>query len=303
MERKRRSQQEFIEESIKIHGIGTYSYEHTNFINMSTKVNIYCNVHKKEFSIIPTKHLNGQGCQLCSYKKYRSKSKIKDTKYFIGKAKEVHGNLYDYTNTIYKTARDKVIIKCNCCNNEFYQIASIHLRGSGCPKCSHNRGMDKQRHTTTSFIEAGKLIHGSDISYNKTVYGINNMDKIIVTCTKCNTDSLVIPSNFLMGAKPSCNCEKHYGFQDHKPGILYYLEINNGEAYKIGITNKSVEDRFHNYDLKKIKVIQTWTFLKGLDARSFETSILNKFKKYKYKGPDLLNSGNSELFSVDILSL
>ena len=302
MERKRRSQQEFIEESIKIHGIGTYSYEHTNFINMSTKVNIYCNVHKKEFSIIPTKHLNGQGCQLCSYKKYRSKSKIKDTKYFIGKAKEVHGNLYDYTNTIYKTARDKVIIKCNCCNNEFYQIASIHLRGSGCPKCSHNRGMDKQRHTTTSFIEAGKLIHGSDISYNKTVYGINNMDKIIVTCTKCNTDSLVIPSNFLMGAKPSCNCEKHYGFQDHKPGILYYLEINNGEAYKIGITNHSVKKRYSPLEMKSIKILKQWYYESGQDAYNEEQRILKEFKEFKYIGPDVLSSGNTELFTDNVFS-
>jgi len=268
VKRKRRSQQEFIEESIKIHGKGTYSYECTNFVNMSTKVKIYCNTHKKEFEVVPTKHLNGQGCQLCSYKKYRSKGKIKDTSYFISKAKELHGNLYDYTNTVYKTARDKVNIKCNCCNTEFYQIASTHLSGSGCPKCSHNRGMDKQRHTTASFIEAGKLIHGTDISYDNTVYGINNTDKVVVTCTKCNTDSLVIPSNFLIGSKPSCNCKKRHGFQDHKPGILYYLSINDGEAYKIGITNKSVEERFYSYDLKKDKSSTNLVFFKRYRCKS-----------------------------------
>ena len=304
MKRVKRTTENFIKNSIDIFGEGTYNYDQTIFVNSKEKVKIYCNAHKEYFFVTPNKHLNSkQGCQLCSYEKYRSKAKTKDTSYFVDKAKEIHGNIYDYSNTIYTVARNKLSILCNCCGNIFEQVASTHLSGAGCPKCSHDRGMDKQRHSTKTFIDASKVIHGNLYSFEKTSYGKNNMDKVVVTCTICNTDALVIPSNFLLGAKPSCSCDKHYGFQESKPGILYYLSINNGEAYKIGITNKSVKDRYTNSDLNKIITIKEWYFESGYDARAFETGILNKHKEHKYTGPSLLSSGNSELFNVNILSL
>ena len=304
MKRKKRTTESLIEDSIAIFGQGTYSYDKTVFIDSNSKVEIYCNTHEKYFLVTPTKHLNmKQGCQLCSYKKHRSQSKIKDTAYFKEKALSLHGNLYDYTNTIYTTAKDKVTISCNICNNSFEQVASVHLQGSGCPVCSHSRGMDKQRHSTKTFIEASMLVHGDNYRFNKTSYGKNNTTKVVVTCNKCNTDSIVIPSNFLMGAEPSCLCPKHGGFQESRPGTLYYLSINNGQAYKIGITNKSVKDRYSNTELSNITVIKEWYFEVGYDARAFETGILNKYKSYKYIGPDLLKSGNTELFNTDILSL
>lgn len=303
--RKKRTTKEFIEESIIIHGKGTYSYENTEFVRVHEKVKMFCNTCKKEFEVRPSKHLGiaKQGCQLCSFKEHRSKSKIKDTKYFIDKAKNIHGNLYCYENTIYTTARDIVVIHCNSCNKEFMQVASIHLSGSGCPKCSHDRGMDKQRSSTAEFISAAKLIHNNDLDYTKTTYGKNNSEKVIVTCSICKKDCLIAPFSLLAGKKPTCDCDKHYGFQDCKPGMLYYLSINNGQAYKIGITNRDVKSRYNKSDLSKITVLHTWSFLKGSDARAFETGILDKFKVYKYTGPDLLTSGNSELFSIDITKL
>lgn len=39
------------------------------------------------------------------------------------------------------------------------------------------------------------------------------------------------------------------------PTIFYYLEINNGEAYKIGITRVSVRERYGDSDMKKIKIL------------------------------------------------
>lgn len=303
--RKKRTTNDFIEESIAIHGKGTYSYSNTEFIRVHDKVKIFCNTCKKEFEVRPSKHLGvaKQGCQLCSFKEHRSKVKIKDTKYFIDKAKNIHGDLYCYENTVYTTARDSVVIRCNSCNKDFEQIAATHLSGAGCSKCAHDRGMDKQRNSTANFISAAKLIHGNTLDYSKTTYGKNNSEKVIVTCSVCKKDSLIVPYSLLAGSKPICNCSKHHGFQDCKPAILYYLSINNGQAYKIGITNRSVKDRFNNEDLSKITILQTWSFLKGSDARAFETGILNKFKDYKYTGPKLLQTGNTELFNTDITKL
>ena len=84
------------------------------------------------------------------------------------------------------------------------------------------------------------------------------------------------------------------------PAFLYYLSINNGEAYKIGITNRTVEARFTITDLSSIEVVETVYFEQGIDAYQLEQNILKKYEKYKYIGKSLLSSGNTELFNTDI---
>lgn len=300
MAKKRRTTQTFIEDSKEIHGIDTFSYEYTIFVNVHTKVKLFCKVHNKIFEVSPNKHLQGQGCQLCAYQK-RSQDKCKDLNHFIAKSVKKHGSLYDYADSVYTKASNHIIIKCNTCNSYFKQIAALHMNGAGCSKCEHDRGMSIQRHTTESFIAAAKKVHLNKYLYTHTVYGKNNTTKVKVICTTCNQTTKVIPSNFLMGTRPACLCVSSAGYSDNKPGILYYLSINNGEAFKIGITNKTVCKRYNSVDLEKIQIIRIWKFENGKEARDLETRILRQFKKFKYTGPDLLQTGNSELFNTDVL--
>jgi len=93
------------------------------------------------------------------------------------------------------------------------------------------------------------------------------------------------------------------GFNPYKSAILYYLSIDNGTAYKIGITNRTIKQRFSNTDLEKLEVLKTWDFPLGKDAQDKERNILRVHKYAKYKGVDLLEIGNSELFDRDILGL
>lgn len=53
---------------------------------------------------------------------------------FVYRAKEVHGEKYDYSKVEYKKAKEKICIVCHE-HGEFWQIADHHLRGRGCPKC------------------------------------------------------------------------------------------------------------------------------------------------------------------------
>ena len=96
------------------------------------------------------------------------------------------------------------------------------------------------------------------------------------------------------------------GFDHNKPAILYYLKVtgDNGEvAYKIGITNRTVQQRFCADDLSKIEVITTTEYKIGRNAHKEEQRILNEFKELKWNGEKLLKSGNTELFSRDVLGL
>ena len=56
---------------------------------------------------------------------------------FIRRAKDIHGNKYDYSKSVYINAVTKVCIICPE-HGEFWQLPNNHLKGCGCPKCSNN---------------------------------------------------------------------------------------------------------------------------------------------------------------------
>ena len=56
------------------------------------------------------------------------------TEKFIEKAKEIHGDRYDYSKTLYIRAHEKVIITC-LEHGDFEQTPDNHCRKKGCPSC------------------------------------------------------------------------------------------------------------------------------------------------------------------------
>lgn len=72
-------------------------------------------------------------------------SAIDPTELFIAKSKFAHGNKYDYSKSIYIGAKKKLLIKCNKCNNEFWQNEDNHRNGNGCPKCNKSCGYSKTK--------------------------------------------------------------------------------------------------------------------------------------------------------------
>ena len=86
------------------------------------------------------------------------------TESFIENAKLVHGDKYDYTNTIYLGSHEKVTIICPI-HGEFSQLATNHLRGKGCPYCAK-----RAKHTTSEFIAEAIKVHGKKYDYSKVEY-------------------------------------------------------------------------------------------------------------------------------------
>ena len=60
------------------------------------------------------------------------------TEEFIIKAKNVHGDRYDYSLVSYRRAHDCVTLKCNKCGYLFPITPSDHLKGKGCPRCNES---------------------------------------------------------------------------------------------------------------------------------------------------------------------
>lgn len=97
--------------------------------------------------------------------------------YFIQQASKRHNNKYDYSRVQYKKAMEKVEIVCPY-HGAFYQAPNTHLSsGKGCPHCSGNA-----RHTTETFIEKARSVHGDKYDYSKVVYDKNNKVKLTIIC-------------------------------------------------------------------------------------------------------------------------
>ena len=61
------------------------------------------------------------------------------TEEFIRKAKEIHGDKYDYSKTVYgKDNKTKVCIICPI-HGEFKQKPNVHLNGKGCRICKTSK--------------------------------------------------------------------------------------------------------------------------------------------------------------------
>lgn len=97
---------------------------------------------------------------------------------FLVKAKEIHGNKYDYSLTAYVASKKSVKIRCLTCNNVFEQIPNAHLTGRGCYNCKWN---DK-KHSFDKFVALAREKHGNLYEYT-TYFGVNH--KINIKCNNC----------------------------------------------------------------------------------------------------------------------
>lgn len=138
----------FVSQAIAIHG-DRYTYDLVNYKNRMEKVTIVCKVHG-EFLQSPSKHLMGRGCWECSG------TSPSNSNEFIRKAKDIHGNRYDYSKVDYARAIDKVVISCED-HGEFKITPNAHLSGKGCSECNVTSGKPTSIYLLSSDFGAVKV--------------------------------------------------------------------------------------------------------------------------------------------------
>lgn len=287
--------QTFIQNAVGKHG-NKYDYTPTIWLNSKDKVEIMCPRHGK-FLQTPNNHLSGYGCKECGYEENRAKQ-VQLVQQFIEKAENIHGKTYDYSPVEYTNTATKVCITCHE-HGDFYMTPSNHTHKTnpqGCPACGIEKRSQARRLPFEDFTKLAALKHDGQYTYNKSTYGTYH-EKTEISCNK-HGQFYQTPAHHLGGTGcPSC---AQYGFDPLKPAYLYYLKINDGQYYKIGITNRTVEERFNLTDLRKVEVIHKWYFSNGIDARNIEQDILVTYKDYRYSGEPILASGNTEVFISNI---
>ena len=107
-----------------------YDYTKSNYTGARKALEVTCPVHGV-YQVRADHHLSGVGCPKC-YGNYSP-----TTEEFIEKARNIHGDKYDYSAVQYKNIRGKVEIICYL-HGSFAQTPGGHLSGEGCPKCAGN---------------------------------------------------------------------------------------------------------------------------------------------------------------------
>ena len=96
---------------------------------------------------------------------------------FVKRAKQIHGDRYDYSKVEYVDMHTKVCIICPE-HGEFWQKPLTHLYsgGHGCIDC-----VNKRPHNKETFIKKSRQIHGDKYDYSKVEY-VNNKTKVCIIC-------------------------------------------------------------------------------------------------------------------------
>ncbi len=204
----RLSTEEFIEKARKKHG-NKYVYDKVNYVDSTTDVIITCPEHG-DFPQNPSNHLCGAGCPKCAGTEKLTKEE------FIKKAREVHGNKYDYSKANYINNKKPVTIICPI-HGEFDQRPDAHIyRGLGCKKCGILVRADKRRLTIEEFVERSRKVHGNKYVYSKVNY-IDSTTDVIITCPE-HGDFPQNPRNHLYGAGcPRCQA---FGLEEAVSKVL-----------------------------------------------------------------------------------
>jgi len=114
------------------------------------------------------------------------------TNAFIEKAKLVHGDKYDYSQSQYVSARAKVKIIC-AFGHAFLQSPDNHLRNHGCPECV---GLKKSN--TNDFIKKAIVKHGDKFDYSLAEY-VSAIRKVKIICRKAGHSFMQTPNDHLNG--------------------------------------------------------------------------------------------------------
>jgi len=182
---------DFITKAKKVHG-NKFIYTKVNYQLSRIKVIIICPTHG-EFLQTPNNHLRGRGCETCSY---IGRSQ-KDNEYFLNKAREKHGDKYDYSKVQYKGSKKKVIIICDK-HGEFLKSPGNHYKGQGCLECAELNSRYKRKLGVDEFINRSNKVHNNKYDYSNVEYR-NNSIKVNIRCV-IHGEFLQSPGSHLSGS-------------------------------------------------------------------------------------------------------
>ena len=144
---------------------------------------------------------------------------------FIEKARQIHGNKYDYSETEYIDTQTKICIICPK-HGKFYQRPTDHLRGHGCKKCGIETSKDKQKMPYEKILKKLYGIYGDKYDFSESLY-VNTDTKIKCFCP-IHGEFWQTPHHLLTGvACERCGTEKMIRTKTAKSALIFENRARN----------------------------------------------------------------------------
>lgn len=263
---------------IKAHG-NYYNYDKVIFNGMMNKVTITCPIHG-DFEQLPIGHVNGKGCYQCG-KDRAAKKHCKFTKDEIIEISKQFKSTMDF--------RSK--------EPEAYRIANKRFGKDFLQDLCKDMYNPSKQKTTEEFK--------TQLSDEFTLLSeyVNSHVDVLVKHNNCGTEFSYKPYHLLNGSCGCPTCKQSGGYSIDKPGTLYLIQLktrSNEYVWKIGITNLSVKERYRKWEQDKFIQTFEYYFENGKLCYDSEQYFINKYKDYRYNGPPLLKSGNTEILTHNI---
>lgn len=138
---RRHTYQKFVENATLIHG-DKYIYPLLQeYVNAHTPLKVFCKKHQAYFNTNYLRHITAKaGCFICSNREKANK-RIHGYDVFVSKAKEIHGDKYDYfPDQVYQNNLTKYPVFCKKHEKIFYTNYSLHVyEKCGCPDCGRKK--------------------------------------------------------------------------------------------------------------------------------------------------------------------
>ncbi|QPB09228.1 hypothetical protein PQB86_gp133 [Klebsiella phage Miami] len=296
-----KSKHEIYLERVKLKHNNFYDYSKTIFTGSLNTVKIICPIHG-EFEQRASKHLEGCGCKQCGTDRQR-KALNKTTEDFIKEAKAIHGETYDYSQTVYSNGHFPVKIICRT-HGVFYQTPSNHIGAHkhGCQKCVY----DSLRLGSKIFIDRAKEVHGDRYDYSKVVYN-KNSEEVVIVC-KEHGEFKQTPNTHTVDKSGCPSCSKK--FTRMVPLTVYFIVSEDLKFIKIGVTRSLVGRLKTLFSARHTKLIGFNSFFytrkfysDGYEAGEAERSFKNMFSEYNAGFLIEGYSGSTEWFKLNQIIL
>lgn len=271
------------------------------YIKSTTKVDVYCTKHDEHFKMRPDSFKGGQiGCPKCIKEKLR-KSKYSQED-IIQKIKDIHGDKYDLSEIHYKDTQGKIKLICPKHGTWETKVNGILSKGYGCPKCRDEENGKRKRLNISELKDRSNINYNNkyevkDIKWEDTCWGLYYCKD----CKEMHWQRAYDHPKYI-----PCSCAEQ-GYKKEKDSLLYYFEFlyENKLYYKIGVTNRTVKDRYRLSDINKI-TNQIIFPMKGSKALEWEKLILETYHEYRLSTigtniKPLDSCKNYEIFVKDVL--
>lgn len=170
---------------------------------------------------------------------------------FIERAKQVHGNLYDYDGFNYVDARTKGDIRC-LTHGLFSKSPDKHIhRQQGCPHCSNAKKAIAKADTKETFIIKARQRYGDAHDYIDVVY-VDSRTAVSLRCMLCGEAFSRNPAQYL-GGEGCKGCAKQervrqniekYGVDHHTKTAEYREKVKKTSLERFGVEHASKTQEF-----------------------------------------------------------